>query len=335
MATFSNQYRTIDPLNQITSGATCLEPFADTIRQQPQPAMPDAERPDRQPDRLKSLMVGLSTRQQEVLQLLADGQSTRDIAISLGITQGTLRKHLAKIYRILKVKNRTEAVATIAPSTAPRSRIINILSVREQEVLKLLSDHRSAKAMALNLGIAVSTVRNHLINIYHKLKVRNRREAVALFRSKASLPDGISHSDALLPPIPARLSPREQEALTLLATDRSREDIALDLGITEGTLRGLVSGIYRKLGVKNQQGAIATTRPSSAQLSILTHLSLREQEVLRLLAEEQSTKEIARNLNVSVGTVFVYPSNICRIIGVKSRAEAVSQFRSASIACRP
>jgi DNA-binding CsgD family transcriptional regulator len=141
---------------------------------------------------------------------------------------------------------------------------------------------------------------------------------------------GVLPSNALLPPIPAPLSPLEQEALTLFTKDRSREDIALNLGITEGKLRGLVSGIYREPGVKNRQDAVATTRPSSAQLSILTHLSPREQEVLKLLAEDQSTKDIARNLNVATGTVSVYTRNICQIIGVKSRAEAVSRFRGAS-----
>jgi DNA-binding CsgD family transcriptional regulator len=280
----------------------------------------------------KSPTAGLSCREQEVLKLLADDQSTQDIALTLDITVGTLRRHLAKIYRILKVKNRAEAVATIHPLYPSGPRIMKILSPRQQEVLRLLADDRSTGDIARNLGIAVSTFRNHLINIYQILRVRNRQEAVALFRRDTSTADGILPSSAIPPPVPAALSPREQEALKLLEKDQSRAEIALSLGITEGTLRGLLSDIYRKLGVKNRQDAVATTRPSSAQLSTIpTRLSLREQEVLKLLAEEQSTKDIARNLNISLGTVFVYTSNICRILGVKNREEAVSQFRNKNL----
>jgi DNA-binding CsgD family transcriptional regulator len=232
-------------------------------------------------------MARLSAREWEVLKLLADDQSTKEIAFKLGVTVGTLRKHIAKIYRILRVKNRTDATATLPPSNSSAPRIVKTLGPREREVLKLLADDQSTKDIALCLGIAMSTLRNHLTNIYHSLRVEDRQGAVALLRGDASMPDRISRSSALPPPVPAALSPREQEALKLLAKNQSRADIALSLVITEGTLRGLLSDIYRKLGVKNRQDAVATTRPSSAQLSTIpTGLSTREQKVLKLLAEE-------------------------------------------------
>jgi DNA-binding CsgD family transcriptional regulator len=321
----------MNQLDQISSRTTILEPFADTVRRQ-RPAGPDFGRPLCQPTHSKSPLSGLSARELEVLKLLADDRSTQDIALTLGITVGTLRRHLAKIYRILKVKNRAEAVATILPLYPSGPRIMKSLSPRQQEVLRLLADDRSTGDIARNLGVAMNTLWDHLTNIYQTLRVRNRQEAVALFRRDASTPDGMSPSSALPPRIPPSLSPREQEALELLAKDQSRPDIAGNLGITEGTLRGLLSDIYRKLGVKNRQDAVATIRPPSAQLpQIQTRLSPREQEVLKLLAEDQSTKDIARILNVSVGTVFVYTSNICRILGVKSREEAVSQFLNENV----
>jgi DNA-binding CsgD family transcriptional regulator len=276
-------------------------------------------------------MAGLNTREREVLRLLADHQSTGAIALKLGVTVGTLRKHIAKIYRILRVKNRTDAIAALSPSNSSPSRIVKTLSHREQKVLKLLADNQSTKDITLSLGIAMSTLRNHLTNIYHSLRVEDRKGAVALFRGNTSMPDRIAPSGSLPPPLPAGLSPREREALELLAKDQSREDIARNLGITEGTLCRLLNDIYRKLGVKNRNDAVATIRPSSAQLrETQIRLSPREQEVLKLLSEGQSTKDIARILDVSVGTVFVYTSNICRIIGVKTRAEAVLQFQSVS-----
>lgn len=52
----------------------------------------------------------LTLRQVEVLRELAKGQSNKQIAKALEVTEGTVKIHLAAIFRILKVNNRTEAV---------------------------------------------------------------------------------------------------------------------------------------------------------------------------------------------------------------------------------
>ena len=46
----------------------------------------------------------------EVLRELVKGQSNKQIAKELDVTEGTVKIHLAAIFRILKVNNRTEAV---------------------------------------------------------------------------------------------------------------------------------------------------------------------------------------------------------------------------------
>jgi DNA-binding NarL/FixJ family response regulator len=51
-----------------------------------------------------------TARQVQVLQLLAKGLSTKDIARSLELGPGTVKIHLAAIYRRLNAHNRTEAV---------------------------------------------------------------------------------------------------------------------------------------------------------------------------------------------------------------------------------
>lgn len=56
-------------------------------------------------------VTGLTARQHEVLTLLLDGQSTKDIAKSLNLGIGTVKVHLGGIYRTLAVRNRAEAVA--------------------------------------------------------------------------------------------------------------------------------------------------------------------------------------------------------------------------------
>ena len=52
----------------------------------------------------------LSGRENEVLQLLSKGLLYKEIAEKLGISVGTIRQHIHKIYEKLHVQNRTEAI---------------------------------------------------------------------------------------------------------------------------------------------------------------------------------------------------------------------------------
>jgi DNA-binding CsgD family transcriptional regulator len=56
-------------------------------------------------------LLGLTVREADVLKLLTQGETDRDIAARLGIAHGTVRKHLDNLYRKLGVKRRTQAVA--------------------------------------------------------------------------------------------------------------------------------------------------------------------------------------------------------------------------------
>jgi DNA-binding NarL/FixJ family response regulator len=60
------------------------------------------------PDPQKSEV--LSQREEEILQLLAKGYSTKEIAESSSISVNTVRSHLRHIYEKLHVRSRTEAV---------------------------------------------------------------------------------------------------------------------------------------------------------------------------------------------------------------------------------
>lgn len=61
-----------------------------------------------------------------------------------------------------------------------REDLFKIFSAREKEVLVLISKGCSNKAIAERLFISEKTVKTHLYNIYKKLDVSNRAEAVFL-----------------------------------------------------------------------------------------------------------------------------------------------------------
>ncbi|MNF19318.1 Nitrate/nitrite response regulator protein NarL [compost metagenome] len=47
-----------------------------------------------------------------MLRLLSQGKPNKLIARELGISEGTVKIHLAAVFRALNVRNRTEAVVT-------------------------------------------------------------------------------------------------------------------------------------------------------------------------------------------------------------------------------
>ncbi len=53
----------------------------------------------------------LSSREREVLVLLAEGRNNREIAAALSVTLATAKSHLVRVYAKLGAKNRNEAVA--------------------------------------------------------------------------------------------------------------------------------------------------------------------------------------------------------------------------------
>lgn len=54
--------------------------------------------------------LGISGRELEVLALLADGRSNKEIAGRLEVSPNTVKTHVAKLYGKLDVRRRTEAI---------------------------------------------------------------------------------------------------------------------------------------------------------------------------------------------------------------------------------
>jgi NarL family two-component system response regulator LiaR len=59
-----------------------------------------------------------------------------------------------------------------------RTTIADALTPREQEVLRLIAEARSNREIARELTISVKTVKNHISNIFSKLHVYDRSQAM-------------------------------------------------------------------------------------------------------------------------------------------------------------
>ena len=53
----------------------------------------------------------LASRQVDVMDLISEGRSNKEIAAELNRTPGTVKLHLSRIYRVLGVTSRTKAIA--------------------------------------------------------------------------------------------------------------------------------------------------------------------------------------------------------------------------------
>jgi len=66
-------------------------------------------------------LARLSDRQHEILSCLAAGLSNAEIAVALGISAGTVRKHVENVLSTLEVHNRTAAAVLFARATPSAS----------------------------------------------------------------------------------------------------------------------------------------------------------------------------------------------------------------------
>ncbi|VAW51344.1 hypothetical protein MNBD_GAMMA06-938 [hydrothermal vent metagenome] len=56
-----------------------------------------------------ALQPAITRRQKEVLALIAQGESNKEIGRTLGLSEGTVRTHVNAIFKLLNVNNRTQA----------------------------------------------------------------------------------------------------------------------------------------------------------------------------------------------------------------------------------
>ena len=70
------------------------------------------------------------------------------------------------------------SASAVGRREAAQAQLVEPITDREMEVLRLLADGLSNREIAHTLFITVNTVKNHLRNIYGKLGVNSRTQAV-------------------------------------------------------------------------------------------------------------------------------------------------------------
>ena len=60
------------------------------------------------PERRRIVSCDLTTRERQVVRLVRSGKLNKEIAYELHLAEGTIKEYLNRIFRKLKVKNRTE-----------------------------------------------------------------------------------------------------------------------------------------------------------------------------------------------------------------------------------
>lgn len=147
---------------------------------------------------------------EQAVQLTVQGDAIRTLA-DLDFLIGPILDELAEtsparnqIHRIRRAAQvfrqdlpgrRAVTVETGATGMAPAparnlqtSALIESLTYREMDVLLMLVERPTNKEIARELNISAGTVKRHMVNIFQKLNVENRRQAVAQARQLGILP---------------------------------------------------------------------------------------------------------------------------------------------------
>lgn len=94
------------------------------------------------------------------------------------------------------------------------------LSIRQQEILQLLSEGSDNRAIAARLNLSVKTIENHLTRLYRQLDVHSRLEAANYVREH---PEILARSgETAVSESPVFLLPKTEQVAILLVDDNRR-----------------------------------------------------------------------------------------------------------------
>lgn len=133
----------------------------------------------------------LTPRENQILALVREGRSSKEISRDLDITRATVRCHVQRVLTKLGVATRLEAAA-LAPD-APAARAapppdISALTPRETQVLRCIAVGIGRAEIAKHLFMSPHTARTHIQRILAKLEVHSALAAMAFARRAGLTP---------------------------------------------------------------------------------------------------------------------------------------------------
>jgi DNA-binding NarL/FixJ family response regulator len=236
-------------------------------------------------DEITGCMSGyLSPRVLETIQGITFGQQNNQIAITLGITEDTVKVHAKSVFRKLGCSRREEAANIVRrqvlaaretiltqtreiidhePEAGKRFSISDIdgpiiesighkLLPEEKEVLALALQGLPNNKTARQLGITGATVKACVKAVYRKLSVANPEEFAAQAWKITA--------DEITSCMSGYLSPREREIVQGITFGQSNKQIAITLGITEDTVKVHAKSLFQKLGCSLREEAANIVR---------------------------------------------------------------------------
>jgi DNA-binding NarL/FixJ family response regulator len=132
--------------------------------------------------------------------------------------------------------------------------------------LIVLGPDNSARSLALSVGKGADAY------VYERATPVAFLEAIRSVADGQAPPSGNGSSAAPAPDdtlgqAPARLTPREQEVISLVAEDLTAQQIASSLGVSERTIHSHLQHTYRKLGVHGRISAVLAAQCEGLLLS--------------------------------------------------------------------
>lgn len=98
-----------------------------------------------------------------------------------------------------------------------------------------------------------------------------------------------------------------------------------------GAIRAILDGqIFVPPALGKRDSTEAAPRLHAPETNGGEKLTVRQREVLTELLKGRASKEIARALNIAEGTVKIHLAAIYRVLGVRTRAEAIAKLKSAN-----
>jgi two-component system nitrate/nitrite response regulator NarL len=170
-----------------TTAADCI---AAATRHQPQVCMVDLLLPEAE-DGLEVVREVRDRRPDVAVVVVSDSSNAevRERARSLGIAGFLGKNHsVSQLADALQKIVRGQPIFDPVPSPAASGQVAPFeLTRREAEVLRRISAGQHTRQMAREMGIAVSTLRTYVKNVFVKLGVHSRLEAAAVVASQANL----------------------------------------------------------------------------------------------------------------------------------------------------